>query len=156
MVLAAWLAMRDPTPTAAAPERRPPASSATGDPSSARWLRVLDHLNGLRSRAWRTGDPAALSDVYVRGSGALRADRTMLAEYRSRGLRLPARLDFLRVLVVARRSNEATLAVVDRLRPAAARSAAGAIVALPADQPTAHTIVLRRIGGRWLIADVAG
>jgi hypothetical protein len=147
--------MRSPTPTAAAEPRRS-TPSAADESSAARWLGVLDGLDGLRSRAWRTGDLAALSEVYVRGSGALLADRAMLAAYRSRGLRLPARLDFLRVLLVERRPDEATLDVVDRLRPAAARSAAGAVVALPADQPTAHTIVLRRIGGRWLIADVKG
>jgi hypothetical protein len=154
-VVATWLATRNPTPTAAAEPRHSTPSAPDGS-SDARWRRVLDRLDGLRSRAWRRGDPDDLSEVNVAGSAALRADRAMLAAYWSRGLRLRARLDFLRVRLVERRPDEATLDVVDRLRPAAATSVSGAVVDLPADQATAHTIVLRRVGGRWLIADVAG
>jgi hypothetical protein len=153
-VAAAWLAMRSPPPTAAAESRHATPSTADGS-RDARWLRVLDRIGGLRARAWRTSDPAALSQVYVAPSSALRADRAMLSAYSARDLRLRARLDFLRVLLIDRRPGEATLAVVDRLRSVAAKSATGAVAELPDDQPTAHTIVLRRVGGRWLIADVS-
>jgi len=153
-IVAGWLAIRSPTPTAAA-EPRPAAPSTADGSSDPRWHRVLDRLDSLRSRAWRTGDPEALSRVYVAWSGALRADRAMVSAYRSRGLRLRVRLAFMRVRLVDRRPGEVTLAVVDRLRSVAATSASGGVAQLPADRPTAHTIVLRRVGGRWLIADVS-
>jgi hypothetical protein len=150
----AWQA-NDPAPiAAAAAEPRPRPTAAPNQSGGARWLRALDHLDRIRWQAWRTGDPAALGRVYVPGSSALRADRAMLAAYRARRLRVSARVDFRQVRVVDRDGEAVTLAVVDQLGAAVATSPSDGAVALPSDQPTAHTIVLQRVGGRWRIAAI--
>jgi hypothetical protein len=132
------------------------AGASSGATSSdARWRGVLGRLDAIRARAWRAGDPSALDRVYVAGSGALRADKRMIDAFGSRGWRPDeVRLELLAVSVVDRRPGEVTLAAVDRLRPVRVHTDVGGVANLPADEPTAHRIVLRRVEGRWLIADV--
>jgi hypothetical protein len=79
----------------------------------------------------------------------------MLLAYWRRGLRTDGvRLEFAAVRVVDRRPREVELAVVDRLTSVRVHTDIGAAASLPTDQPTAHTIVLRRVNGCWLIAAV--
>jgi hypothetical protein len=153
-VIVAAVVARSTSPTAAAGSTRPVARLARSA-AEARWLDVLERLDTLREHAWLTDDPGALRRVYAPGSAALRADLRMLAAYRSRGLRPDrVRMAFSELRVVGVRRLEVTLAVVDELQPVRVSTDVGARVALPADQPTAHTIMLRRVDGRWLIADV--
>jgi hypothetical protein len=156
VVLGAVPAKRDTLPDAAAAvHTRTETSTLARETAESRWRRVLAALAVTRGRAWQTGEPGLLRRVYVAASPVLRADRRMLAAYRLRGLRPQGvRLEFTSVFVVRRQPGEVTLAAVDRLNPTRVRSSLGTVVSLPADQPTAHTIVLRRVGGRWLIADV--
>jgi hypothetical protein len=140
------------TPMSPGAVQVPPGTVQVSD----RWLQVLERLGALRDHAWRVGDPGELDRVYAHDSPALLADRRMLHAYWSRGLRPgEVRLDFAVVRVVDRRPGQVTLAVVDRLRPTRIHTDVGEAASLPADHPTAHTIVLRRVDGRWLIADVA-
>jgi hypothetical protein len=142
------------------PEAAPPASTTEGSRDTApsgsdHWLRELERLDRLRAKAWTTGTPRGLRRVYAPDSAVLRADRRMLRTYISRGLRTDGvRLEFAMVRVVDRRPREVELAVVDRLGPVRVHTDIGGAASLPADQPTAHTIVLRRVGGQWLIAAV--
>jgi hypothetical protein len=128
-------------------------SAATDEP--ARWTAVLQTLDAERARAWRSGDVSALRRVYTAGSPALRADRRMLAAYQARGLRPSGvRLEFASVEVSSAGPHRVTLQAVDRLRQMHIRAADGSVTALPGDEPTSHTIVLREVDGRWLIASV--
>jgi hypothetical protein len=126
-----------------------------GSKPDERWLDVLAHLDELRSRALRLDDPAILRSVYVDGSDALHADRALVLAYRARDLRLLARVAYLSADLVRRRADRVRLAVVDQLRSAVVATASGSVVTLPADQPTSHTIVLRRTGEGWLIAAIS-
>jgi hypothetical protein len=122
----------------------------------ARWRAVLAELNETRARAWHLGRPALLTEVYVPGSAALRADRTSLERYVSRGLRVHgARLQLGSVTVQRHDTAEVTLVVVDRLGPASVVTAAGQREPLPRDQPTRHRIALRRVNHSWRIATIA-
>jgi hypothetical protein len=130
-------------------------SQGTASGANERWLRELERLDRLRAKAWTTGSLTGLQRVYAPSSAVLRADRHMLRTYLSRGLRTDGvRLEFADVRVVGQRPGEVELAVVDRLGPVRVHTDVGGAASLPADQPTAHTIVLRRVGGQWLIASV--
>jgi hypothetical protein len=115
----------------------------------------LSRLDELRSRALRNGDEALLDSVYVGGSLVLRADRKLVQAYAARGLRLRSPIDYLSARVMNRGADAVALAVVDQVRAPTATTASGTALALPADRPTSHVIVLRRVAGRWLIARVS-
>ncbi|HSS67536.1 MAG TPA: hypothetical protein VLK34_03220 [Nocardioidaceae bacterium] len=145
-VAAVVVVTKDPPPTAAAVPRL-----TTSDD----WQRVLERLDDRRASAWQAGRPAALHAVYTPSSPSLRADRAMLAAYQARGLQpRGVRLVFSEVQLVSRGPHMVVLAATDRLATMRVRTAAGVVVRLPADQPTAHVIVLRRVDGRWKIAAV--
>jgi hypothetical protein len=131
-----------------APRRGPP--DMTG-----RWAGLLDRLDAVRAMAWSRGEPRLLRHVYTAPSAVLRRDRRALREYTSRGLHVRGvRLRFASVHVLVRRPSVLRLRVVDRLDPVVAQLASGALVRLPRDRPSRHTIVLRETGGRWRIAAI--
>jgi hypothetical protein len=124
-------------------------------PFASRWVRILDLLDGRRAMAWRTGRPSELSGVFVPGSPELAEDRRALRGYVDRGLVVRSVREGYDVEAVERRDpSTVVLLVVDRLEAAYAVAGSGATEALPVDRPTRHHIVLRRLGGRWLIARI--
>ena len=135
---------REPAPTAI------PASA----PARSQVLDVLHGWDDARSRAWATGDVAALRRLYVAGSAAGRADARLLRRYLARGLVVRRlRMQVFAVHVMRRDDGILRVRVTDRL-------AGGVAVAgrqrlrLPVDRPTARTVVLRRVAGEWRVASV--
>jgi hypothetical protein len=122
--------------------------------ATPRVVRVLHDWDARRSAAWARGDQAALRSLYVAGSSTGRADRTALAAYGERGLRVPGlRFQVASVDLVARSPRRLVLAVTDRLVSAAAVGQ-GARWTLPADRWSTRVVAMRRVGGAWRVEEV--
>ncbi len=118
-------------------------------------LAVLHAWDERRATAWARGQPAALSELYVEGSRTGRADRRLLASYADRGLRVTGmRVQVLAASLVSMTPTTLTLTVTDRLVGAVAMAGDRRVV-LPRDDPSTRVIVLRRVAGEWLVAEVA-
>lgn len=133
-----------------------PAGSSVASPAPDRVapLAVLAAWDRSRAEAWRRGDPVALTRLYVAGSAAGRADRSLLAAYAGRGLRVAGLLmQRAEVRVVTATDRRLALVVTDRLVGGTAVGA-GHRVALPRDGWSTRTVVLVRGGGVWRVADV--
>ena len=115
-------------------------------------LRVLRDWDRRRGRAWARGDAAALRRLYVVGSAAGRRDVVMLRGWTRRGLTVRGiRMQMLEIEVRTVSRRRLVADVTDRLVGAEAVRGTRR-VALPHDAPTRRTLVLRRTGGRWLMA----
>ncbi|MGH3447819.1 MAG: hypothetical protein ACRDQA_10490 [Nocardioidaceae bacterium] len=135
----------------------PGADPAAAAPDAGgRWVAVLTEIDQRRARAWHRGRPAALRQVYTRGSPALAQDQAMLRAYVARGLHVDrVRLEFSFVAVERQSPDHVTLVVVDQLGRLVARTDSGRGQVLPRDRPTRHRLVLRHEGGHWRIARVS-
>jgi hypothetical protein len=141
---------------------RSPTTEPTGRdeeraaPFEARWLRVLSALDARRAAAWRAGEPARLTSVYLAGSPVLAADQKMLSDYRRRGLSVSGvHVSYFVVDAQVQPGGAVCLLVVDRLGPAVVHDRSGTAETLPVDQPTRHRVVLRRVDGAWRIARIS-
>jgi hypothetical protein len=134
----------EPAPTAV------PASAPARSPA----LDVLHGWDEARSHAWATGDVAGLRRLYVAGSAAGRADVRLLRRYLARGLVVrQLRMQVFAVHVMRRDDGVLRMRVTDRVAGGVAVTGRQRL-RLPADRPTAHTIVLRRVAGAWRVASV--
>ncbi len=172
-----WAAAGRPGEAAALPARptadpapaRPaePAPAVTSQPAatvgtpaapvaSGRWAGTLSRLDRERSRAYRTGDPALLRQVYAVDSPALQRDRRVLGRLARSGLRaVGLRLTATRVQPRQRSDRRVRLAVTDVLRPYRLVDAGGTVVERPSGRgQRSWTVVLARDGGRWRVYDV--
>lgn len=152
-VVLSVLLLLAPSPARAAPV---PDRSAGGGgvPAETTALAVLHAWDDRRAAAWARGDVDLLRRLYVSGSRTGRADVAMLRAYADRGLRVTGlRTQVLAVAVRALAPARLVLRVTDRLAGGVVRGAARPL-ALPVDRPTSQVVVLRRVGGRWLVASV--
>jgi len=132
----------------------PPAAVGSevprAEPEGVRLLRAWD---AKRSRAYATGDDAALADLYVRGSDTGRADRAVLRGYRQRGLVVKRmRTQLLRATVVRESELRVVLLVTDVLTDAVAVDGAERWP-LPRDQPSTRRVVLVAPHDVWLVEE---
>jgi hypothetical protein len=178
VVLVMTVADRDPAVSgvpvlgAAASRQTPQPSTASNrertddDAEAHRWRHVLSLLDARRERAWQLGRPELLRQVFTDGSSALRRDQRSLVAYLDRGLTVRGVSLELGSIVVKRRAiGRVRLLLVDRLKPVDVDGGRAQSVALPADRPTRHLIVLRHRSApppgtwptrdRWLIARIA-
>lgn len=117
-------------------------------------LSVLATWDRSRADAWRRGDAAALGRLYVGGSETGAADRSLLAAYAERGLRVTGlRMQRAAVEVVAADANRMVLVVTDRLIGATAVGPRGS-ADLPRDGWSRRTVVLRSSGEVWRVVEV--
>jgi hypothetical protein len=132
-----------------------PASAVPVATSRVAPLAVLAGWDADRSRAWRDGDPQALATLYTAGSRSGRADRTLLAAYAARGLRVRG-LEVQRasVEVEAVTTDRMVLLVTDRLVATTVSRRGSRPVELPRDDWSTRRVVLRRVGERWRVAEV--
>ena len=131
-----------------------PRAEPAPPPDRSRPLTVLREWDTDRAAAWRRGAPGALRDLYVEGSAAGRADRALLAAYRSRGLRVVAlTMQRAGVLVLAASDSRLVLEVTDRLVGVAVRHD-GERLRLPRDAWSTRLVRLVRMGERWRVAGV--
>jgi len=120
-------------------------------------IAVLRAWDADRAAAWSTGDPAALRDLYTRGSSAGRSDRAMLASYVDRGLRVTGmRMQVSAVDVVRAGDDRVVLLVTDRLSAGAVVTGPDGAVSLPRDRWSTRQVELVREGGRWRVGSVTG
>jgi hypothetical protein len=148
-LLAAGAAWRPAGPVASVAAAARPADADRVAP-----LAVLAAWDRERSAAWRQGDPAALRRLYVAGSRAGRADRTLLAAYAGRGLRVAGlRMQRAAVEVLAADAERVVLVVTDRVVGAVAIGRPGRVT-LPRDGWSTRTVVLVRVGEEWRLAEV--
>jgi hypothetical protein len=132
----------------------PRASAGPAVPDRTAALSVLREWDAARAAAWRTGSSAALRGLYAEGSASGRADRVLLAAYRSRGLRVHGMsVQRSSVRVVARTEHRWVLRVTDRLVGASVVGPGGR-VPLPRDGWSTRVVVLLRVGERWRVAEV--
>ncbi len=134
--------------------RRVVAAHADARPRVARAVALLGAWDRGREAAWARDDPAALRSLYLPGSRSGRRDLAALAAYRRRGLRVRSmRRQVLEVRVRAETSRTLRLVVTDRLAEGLV-TGAGERLALPSSRPATRTLVLRRVAGDWLVAEV--
>jgi hypothetical protein len=118
-------------------------------------IAVLRAWDQRRATAWASADPEAVSALYVAGSATGRADRTFLASYADRGLRVDGlAMQVMAVDVVAATADRLVLRVTDRVAMGVAVGR-GRRIPLPRDEPSTRRIVLVRDGTTWLVARVA-
>ena len=119
-------------------------------------LEVLHDWDVRRARAWARADLDALRALYLRGSGAGRADARMLRAYRARGLvvrRLVTQVFAVRVL----RSDGSALQVRVFDRVAGGEVVGdGDVVPLRSSRPVTRTITFRLGDGAWRVGAVIG
>jgi hypothetical protein len=119
-------------------------------------LGTLQALDVQRSQAFSTLDPAGLDAIYVPGSSPWQADRSLLASYRDRQVRIDGLKMQIDKLAVERPGpGTVVLRVVDRLIAGAAVDNAGRRTPLPAGTPTARLITLTGKGDAWRISGIA-
>lgn len=111
---------------------------------------VLAAWDAERSAAWADGDVRRLRSLYTAGSVAGRRDAAMLRRWTDRGLVVAGlRVQVLSLSERSRSTDRLVLDVVDRIHGGTADGEP-----LPADEPTDHTVVLRLVGGEWLVSSV--
>jgi hypothetical protein len=115
----------------------------------------LQALDFQRSQAFSRLDPAGLDAIYVPGSSPWRADRSLLASYRDRQVRIDGlRMQIEKLAVERPGAGTVVLRVVDRLIAGAAVDHAGRRTPLPAGTPTARLITLTGRGDAWRISGI--
>jgi serine/threonine protein kinase len=149
----------------ASPSTRPSVAEPGGPPSplvpeastveAGRWLRTLQALDVRRARAFSTLDPTGLDAIYVPGSSPWQSDRSLLASYRDRRVRVDGlKLHIEQVAVQRPGAGSVVLRVVDRLVSGTAVDSAGRRTPLPAGRPTARLITLTGGGAAWRISAI--
>jgi hypothetical protein len=138
----------------AEPAQAGPAVSTrlVDEPSVAR--SVLQRLLRLRAAAYAKSDPAALSDVFVRGSAVLRRDQALMRKWSRRSLTVRGAVVVVRsVHVLDARPGRLVVRSVDRLAPVHA-AWEDHVLALPRDRLSRHRILVVRRHETWRIAEV--
>ena len=108
---------------------------------------MLASWDAERSEAWADGDVVALRALYTPGSSAGERDVAMLRRWVDRDLVVTGlQMQVLSLHEVSRSTDRWVLSVVDRVVGAEAGGRP-----LPSDVPSARTLVLRRVDGRWLV-----
>lgn len=136
---------------------RTSAVAAESPRTPAAWASVLDSLDARRSAAFARGDPAALQQVYVADSVALRRDTTRLATLtaqheRASGVRHRVRS----VRVLAQTDGRAVLAVRDTMTAYEVLDADGQVVQRTAARGALSIRMrLTRQGSGWLITSLS-
>jgi hypothetical protein len=125
-------------------------------------LRVLAEWDARRATAWASGDLRALGRLYVDGSAAGAADVALLRRYLARGLVVRGlRMQLLRARVLTSRPRLLEVEVTDRVaaavavRPGTRPDTRAGSRRLPSDAATTRRLVLRRVGGVWLMEQVS-
>jgi eukaryotic-like serine/threonine-protein kinase len=136
----------------------PPAAREPTGPevcAARHWRGVLTVLDRRRAKAYAQAAPRLLRGVYTPGSSALRRDRSLLARYRHRGLRVRhLRMEVADLCVRTRQADRVVLRVRERVA-AGTVIGAGRRRALVADDLDSRLLTLRRGGRRgWLVAAV--
>jgi len=119
-------------------------------------LEVLHEWDADRARAWAQADPDALRALYVRGSGAGRADVQLLRAYRARGLvvrRLVTQVFAVRVLRTTYASLR--LRVFDRVAGGEVLEH-GMVTLLRSSRAVTRTITFRRDSATWRVCEISG
>lgn len=128
--------------------------AASSPSAQARALAILRGWDRQRAAAYAAGDAAALRALYVDGSRSGENDQQLLRAYAARGLRvLEMRTQILSIDIREHTAARLSLAVTDRLASAVAVGE-GLRTTLPRDGATGRIVELRRVEGRWLVAEV--
>jgi hypothetical protein len=103
-------------------------------------LRALDLQ---RAQAFRTLDVALLDTIYIPGSTPWRSDRALLADYRSKGVRIHGlQLKIDKTTITRHTPTTVTLRTTDHLAAGQAVDKTGTTTPLPPGTPTTHLITL--------------
>ena len=121
-----------------------------------RALDVLHAWDTRRARAWAEVDADALRSLYVRGSGAGRADVRLLDAYAERGLVVRRIVTQLFAVGVLRSEGSIIrLSVHDRVAGGELLEG-GRSLPLPSSAPVVRLIELREVRRTWRVAAVTG
>lgn len=146
------LGAREPRPLLAAEAAVRPSPAAA---PRAEALAVLREWDERRAAAWAAGDVAALARLYLPGSRAGRRDVAGLAAWVDRGVVVSGlRTQVGSARVEQHSADRLVLVLTDRVGAAVARRDGAALLELPRDGWSTHRVDLRRVGGRWLVAEV--
>ena len=130
----------------------PPPARRTTTGVESETVRLLRSWDRRRARAYRLGDPSALSGLYVAGSRT-GPQMAVLREYLDRDLRVTGmRTQLLGADVVERGERRLTVLVTDVLTGAVAMSGRRRW-SLPRDRPSTRRVVLVRDAGGWRVEE---
>jgi hypothetical protein len=137
----------------------PPVRAAVATPrvpsAATRALTLLHRWDRRRAAAWRRGDPATLARLYVAGSRTGRRDVAHLERWRRRRLRVAGLRQQVAVVRIADQgAGRLVLVVTDRTVDGIAVGHRRRI-AVPQSPWATHRIILRRVHGRWRVAEVS-
>ena len=119
-------------------------------------LEVLHEWDARRARAWARADLDALRALYVRGSGAGRADVRLLHAYQRRGVVVRRMVTQVFAVRVLRSSGSALqMRVFDRVAGGRVLDHGGDVEPLRSSPPKARTITFHREAGTWRVAEVS-
>lgn len=154
-----WAMMGSPEKS----EVRPPVAVSTEDSSvlvspktAAEWSRALTVLDARRQRAFSTGDPTLLRQVYAPDSEPLAADTAALTALVAAGTRAnDVRHEVRDLRIEAADGQRARLLVSDRMPSYQLIDAAGVTVrVVPAREERQFVVELLRHGKEWRIARI--
>ena len=165
VVLAAaigWISGRGEAPAAAAlaplaPAAPSPVPAAVVPTPTRDWAAVLDGLDAVRSRAFASVDPAALSAVWAPDTPGLRADTSTIEGLRTRGESVHGLRHAVHALEVGAASAEGgvRLELVDVLSAHELRDRSGAVVHRVAERgPTSWIVELTETSAGWRLVSV--
>jgi len=141
---------RDPVPQVARASDPPPVTEPRPEVEAASVLAAWD---AGRAAAWAAGDVRRLRSLYMPGSVAGERDVAMLRRWVDRGLVVDGlRTQVLSLREVRRSADRWVLAVTDRIVGGVAIGSSP--LRLPTGAPRTRTVVLRKVGDRWLVSAV--
>jgi len=130
----------------------PKARAAASAPAATDWLALVRRLESARARAFTTGDPSLLEQVYVEGSAAQSSDVARLRQLAARHLRVRGfAMAALRAEVLGVKGADATLQVTEEIS-AFTLSDGRTIRHIAATRPRTFTMQLAKQAGLWRIA----
>lgn len=146
-------------PTTSQSSSPEPSTNSSPSPGkgeeSGRWLETLQALDVRRSQAFWTLDTAGLDAVYVTGSSPWLSDRSLIADYKARQLRIDGlRLQIESLVIEQPGAGTVVLRVVDRLVSGVLVDRTGRRTPLPTATATTRRITLTGGGTSWRITAV--
>jgi hypothetical protein len=128
--------------------------AAHGRPSpGTQALAVLRRWDRRRAAAWATGDPIALTRLYLRGSRTGSRDVHELRRWVCRGLRVTGLHQQVASSELAERAPQRIVVVVTERTVDGVAVGVHRRTAVPASAWATHRIALRREGGSWRVVE---
>lgn len=138
-----------PKPTAPASGPQSPLHSPVDD-----WFQIVERVDEVRARAYRTADSGVLAEAFAPGSPALAREQELVAALADEGAAvLGWRTELLAVGQVSNQPNRAELRVRDQRLDYRVRGSGGTRQ-IAESRPRDWLVTMQQVSGEWLVQDV--